>query len=171
MRSGSAGRIIWWAVVVVLALTTVGVDALGAWEMHLKTRQPPPVADQLSDREAATQAASAGTVKVLSYSSDTLEQDFNAASAMLTGDFLTYYRQFTSQVVAPTARQKRLTTTATVQRAGVQSLASNAATILAFVSQTTTSADQPAPTTTSSSVSVGLAKVNGTWLINRFDPV
>ncbi|OSC28512.1 hypothetical protein B8W69_11990 [Mycobacterium vulneris] len=171
MRSGSAGRIIWWTVVVLLAVTAVGVDALGAWEMQLKTRQPPPVADQLFDRQAATQAASAGTVKVLSYSPDTLEQDFNAASAMLTGDFLAYYRQFTSQVVAPTARQKRLTTTATVQRAGVQSLTTNAATILVFVSQTTTSADQSAPTTTSSSANVGLAKVNGTWLINSFNPV
>ncbi|OBB82280.1 hypothetical protein A5760_15240 [Mycobacterium colombiense] len=171
MRSGSAGRIIWWAVVVVLTLTTVGVDALGAWEMHLKSRQPPPVADQLSDRQVATRAASAGTVKVLSYSPDTLEQDFNAASAMLTGDFLTYYRQFTSQVVGPAARQKRVTTAATVQRAGVQSLATYAATILVFVSQKTTSADQSGPTTTSSSVSVGLAKVNGTWLINSFNPV
>ncbi|GAB1812608.1 hypothetical protein [Mycobacterium sp. MUNTM1] len=171
MRSALAGRIMWWAAVVALAVATVGVDALGAWEMQLKSRRPPPVADQLVDRQVATQAASAGTVKVLSYSPDTLEQDFNAASALLTGDFLTYYRQFTSQVVAPTARQKRLTTRATVQRAGVQSLATNAASILVFVSQTTTSADQSAPTTTSSSVSVGLAKVNGTWLINSFNPV
>ncbi|OBJ06266.1 hypothetical protein [Mycobacterium sp. 1465703.0] len=171
MRSVLTGRIVWWATVVVLAVSAVGIDALGAWEMHLKKEQPPPVADRLSERQAATQTASAGTVKVLSYSPDTLEQDFNAASAMLTGDFRNYYRQFTSQVVAPNARQKRLTTTATVQRSGVQSLATNAATILVFVSQTTSSPEQSGPTTTTSSVSVGLAKVNGTWLINSFNPV
>ena len=39
------------------------------------------------------------------------------------------------------------------------------------VNQTTTSQDKPAPTTASSSVRVGLAKVNGTWLIDRFDPL
>jgi Mce-associated membrane protein len=45
------------------------------------------------------------------------------------------------------------------------------ASILIFVNQSTTSQDKPAPSTTSSSVRVGLAKVNGAWLINAFDPV
>ncbi|OBH51614.1 hypothetical protein A5682_05395 [Mycobacterium mantenii] len=171
MRSGLLGRIAWWAVVVVLTVTTLAVTTLGVWEMGLKSQQPPPVADQFADRQAVTQAASAGTVKVLSYTPDTLDQDFDAASAMLTGDFLAYYRQFTSQVVAPAARQKRVTTKATVPRAGVETLSTDKAAILVFVTQTTTSADQPAPAATSSSVRVGLAKVQGRWLINSFNPV
>jgi Mce-associated membrane protein len=171
MTSGLAGRIVWWVVVVILAVTTPAVTAVGLMEMQLKNRQPPPVANQPSDRQAATQAASSGTVKVLSYSPDTLDQDFAAASAMLTGDFLKHYREFTSQVVGPTARQKRLTTTATVSHSGVESLSTDAASILVFVNQTTTSAEQPTPTTSASAVSVGLAKVNGTWLINNFNPL
>jgi Mce-associated membrane protein len=170
MRSGIAGRIAWWAIVFVLTGATLAVSAVGGWEMQFKSRQPPPVADRLSERQAATRAASEGTVKVLSYSPDTLDQDFNAASAMLTGDFLAQYRQFTSQIVGPTARQKRVTTSATVSRAGVAALSTNAASILVFVNQTTTSADQPSPSTSASSVSVGLAKVNGAWLINSFNP-
>jgi hypothetical protein len=55
--------------------------------------------------------------------------------------------------------------------AGVESLTGRQAAILVFVNQTTTSQDKPSPTTASSSVRVGLAKVNGTWLINRFDPL
>lgn len=171
MNAGLAGRIAWWAVVVVLTVSTPAVTAVGLVEIQLKSRQLPPVADQLSARKAATQAASSGTVKMLSYSPDTLDHDFDAASAMLTGDFLTYYRQFTRQVVGPTAREKRMTTTATVSHSGVESLSTDAASILVFVNQTTTSADQPAPKTSASAVRVGLAKVNGTWLINRFDPV
>jgi Mce-associated membrane protein len=101
----------------------------------------------------------------------TLDQDFAAAEAMLTGDFLTYYKQFTSETVRPAAEQKRVITTASVVGAGVESLTSQQAAILAFVNQTTTSQDKPAPTTASSSVRVGLAKVNGIWLINRFDPL
>ncbi len=171
MNSGMLGRVIWWAFIFVLTVATLGAVALGAWEMELKNHKPPPVADQPADRQAATQAASTGTVKVLSYSPETLEQDFSAASAMLTGEFLTYYRQFTSQVVAPAARQRHLTTSATVQRSGVETLEVDKAIILVFVNQTTTSTEQPAPTTASSAVRVSLAKVNGTWLINKFDPL
>lgn len=171
MNSGLLGRIVWWAFVVILTVASFGAAALGVWETELKSHQPPPVADQLSDRQSATQAASTGTVKLLSYSADTLEQDFNAASAMLTGDFLAYYKQFTSQVVAPAARQRRMTTSATIQRSGVETLGVDKAAILVFVNQTTNAADQPAPTTASSSVRVGLVKVNGTWLIDQFDPL
>lgn len=171
MKRGHAGRLAWWACVLGLAAMTVTVAALGGWEMQLKGRQPPPVAERLDDRAAATHAASTATVKVLSYTPDTLDQDFSAASALLTGDFLTYYRQFTSQVVAPAARQKRVSTKATIERAGVETLGSDTASILVFVNQTTTSQDQPAPAVTTSAARVGLAKVAGRWLVNRFDPL
>ena len=75
--------------------------------MQVKSRQPPPVANQAADRQAATQAASTGTAKILTYSPDNLDQDFAAAEAMLTGDFLTYYK-FNSQLFHP--RSKRATT-------------------------------------------------------------
>ena len=107
----------------------------------------------------------------MSYSPDTLEHDFSAAQAHLTGDFLTYYRQFTSEVVTPAARDKHITQTATVVHAGVESLTTQKAAILVFVNQTTTSQEKPSPATTPSSVRVSLAKVNGVWLIEKFDPV
>jgi Mce-associated membrane protein len=162
--------ILWWLLVIAFTGATVGATTLGSWQMQVKSRQLPPVADQPAEREAATQAATTGTVKVLSYSPDSLDQDFSAAEAMLTGDFLTYYKQFTSQVVAPAATQKRVATTATVVRAGVESLTGQTASILVFVNQTTTSQEKPSPATTSSSVRVELAKVNGAWLIDKFNP-
>ena len=164
-------RAAWWVLIVALTGATVVAATLGGWQMQVKSQQLPPVADQPAERQAAIQAASTGTVKVLSYSPNTLEQDFSAAEALLTGDFLTYYKQFTNQVVAPAAREKAVTTTATVLRAGVESLTSQKGSILLFANQTTTSRDKPSPTLTSSSVLVGLAKVNGTWLINSFNPV
>jgi Mce-associated membrane protein len=164
-------RVTWWALVIALAAATVGTAVLGARQMQVKGRQPPPGADRVADREAATQAASSGAVKILSYSPDTLDQDFAAAESCLTADFLAYYKQFTNQIVRPAAQQKRLATSATVVRAGVQSLASRTASILLFVNQTTTSNDAPSPTTSSSSVLVELAKVNGTWLIAKLEPV
>jgi Mce-associated membrane protein len=162
-------RVAWWALVVALTATTLGAAALGGWQLQVKSRLPP--ADQAADRQVAIGAASTGTVKLLSYSADTLDQDFSAAEAMLTGDFLASYKQLTSQIVRPLAQKSRMTSTARVLAAGVESLTSQRAAILVFVDQTTTSQDKPSPTTTSSSVRVSLSQVNGTWLIAKFDSV
>jgi Mce-associated membrane protein len=171
MTPTRARRAAWWVLVFVLTGATVGAATLGGWQTQIKSQQPPPVADQLAERQAAVQAASTGTVKLLSYSPNTLEQDFSAAEAFLTGDFLTYYKQFTSQIVAPAAREKAVTTNATVLRAGVESLTSQKGSILVFVNQSTTSRDKPSPALTSNSVHVSVTKVNRSWLIDGFNPV
>lgn len=170
MTGAGLRRIVWWALVVSLSAATLAAASLSGWQVQVKSRQLPPIADQPAERQAAMQAASAGTAKLLSYSPDTLEQDFSAAEAMLTGDFLVYYKQFTTQVLRPAALEKRITTTATVLRTGVESLTSQNASILVFVNQTTTSQEKPSPSIASSSVRVSLARVNRTWLIAKFDP-
>ena len=121
MTKDRARRVTWWVLVIALTGATVGTATLGGWRIQVKSQQLPPVADQPADRQAAIQAASTGTTKVLTYSPNTLEQDFSTAEALLTGNFLSYYKQFTSEIVAPAAREKAVTTTATVLRAGVES--------------------------------------------------
>ncbi len=173
MNTGRA-LVAWWLVVITLTAATLAGTLIGAWQMQIKSRQPPPVADvadQTAARQAATQTASTGTVKLLSYSADTLDQDFSAATAMLTGDFLAYYRKFTNDIVRPAAQNQGLTTSATVKRAGVATLSDKTAMILVFVNQTTTTKEKPSPATASSSVLVSLVMVNGKWLINQFNPV
>jgi Mce-associated membrane protein len=130
--------------------------------------------DREMDSDAANVAISAardGAVAVLSYSPDTLDHDFSSAKSHLTGDFLSYYDQFTQQIVAPAAKQKAVKTTAVVLRAAVADLHPNSAVVLLFVNQSTQSKDRPEPTFTSSSVTVTLAKANGRWLISSFTPV
>ena len=164
-------RAAWLVFVIALVGATVGAVMLGGWQLQIKGRQLPPVADQVADRQAAIQAASTGTVKVLTYSPNTFEQDSSAAEALLTGDFLTHYKNFTSTIVATAAREKGITTSATISGAGVESLTSQTGSLLIFVNQTTTSRDKPSPTVSASSVQVGVRKVNGAWLIDRFNPV
>jgi Mce-associated membrane protein len=173
----SLGRT-WWASVLALTAAALIAAALGGWQLHAKNRTLPPLpaeqptsAPSSAARQAAITAARTGAVKVLSYSPATLEQDFAAAKATLTGAFLSYYDQFTKDIVAPAARDKGVTAKAEVQRAGVVTQTEDAATILVFIKQTTTRNDQPEPTLTSSAVNAGLVKVNGAWLINKFDPV
>lgn len=98
-------------------------------------------------------------------------KDFATARSHLAGDFLSYYDQFTQQIVAPAAKQKSLKTTAKVVRAAVSELHPDSAVVLVFVDQSTTSKDSPNPSMAASSVMVTLAKVDGNWLITKFTPV
>ncbi|SOJ56383.1 hypothetical protein MSIMFB_03860 [Mycobacterium simulans] len=156
-------------VAVILILLVLISGGVTAW-LYVKQYQP----DQQTDpgvARAAVTAASDGTVALLSYSPDTLDKDFATAKSHLSGDFLSYYDQFTQQIVAPAAKQKALKTTAHVMRAAISELHPNSAVVLVFVDQSTTSKDNPNPTMAASSVLVNLALVDGKWLITKFTPV
>ena len=153
--------------VLVLLLVTSG--ALAAW-LYVKKYRP----DEQTDAAAAHSAVDAardGTVALLSYKPDTLNQDFAAAKSHLTGDFLNYYDQFTKQIVTPAAKEKALTTTAQVVGAAASELHPNSAVVLLFVNQATVSKDRPDPAMASSTVLVSLTKVHGKWLIAKFQPI
>lgn len=94
---------------------------------------------------AAVSAASDGAIAILSYSPDTLDRDFSSARSHLTGEFLSYYDQFTQQIVAPAAKRKSVRTSAVVLRAAISELHPDSAVVLLFVNQTTQSADRPEP--------------------------
>ncbi|MGA7050711.1 MAG: twin-arginine translocation pathway signal [Mycobacterium sp.] len=151
------------ALLVIVSLTLVG----GLFWFSYR----PDRATDASAAKAAMSAASEGTVALLSYSPDTLDRDFSSAKSHLTGDFLTYYNQFTEQIVAPAAKEKSVRTSAVVLRAGVSEIHPNSAVVLLFVNQSTQSKDRPEPTFSSNSVSVTLTKANEKWLISSFKPV
>jgi Mce-associated membrane protein len=153
-----------------IVATTLVIAAVGvaAGVYFILYRPDQRVDDATAHR--AIQAASDGAVAVLSYSYDHLNRDFNNAKSHLTGDFLAYYSKFTDDVVAPTAQQGQLTTTAKVIRAAISELHPDSAVVLVFVDQTTGSVQKKDPEKTRSSVLVTLTKVNGSWLIAKFDP-
>ncbi|GFG75221.1 hypothetical protein [Mycobacterium botniense] len=154
---------------VVLILLLAVSAGLATW-LYFHEYRPDRQTDQ-SVARAVCRAASDGTVALLSYAPESLDRDFATAKSHLTGDFLSYYDQFTQQIVAPAAKQKSLKTTAHVMRAAVAELHPNSAVVLVFVDQSTTSKDNPDPSMAASSVLVTLTKINGSWLITKFDPV
>lgn len=127
---------------------------------------------QVGDAAArgAIQAASEGSVAVLSYAPDNLNRDFAKAQSYLTGNFLAYYIKFTEQIAA-LAQQKQVTETATVVRAAVSELHPDSAVVLVFINQTATSKEKPEPQTTANAARVTLTKVKGSWLISKLDPL
>ncbi|MGE2690803.1 hypothetical protein [Mycolicibacterium pulveris] len=129
---------------------------------------------QQTDEAAANvvlEAAKNGTVAMLSYSPETLDQDFAAAKSNLTGEFLSYYDQFTNQIVRPAATEKNVKTSAAVVRAAVADMQPDSAEVLVFVNQVTTSKENPDGAFAASSVKVGMDKIDGRWLISEFNPV
>jgi Mce-associated membrane protein len=156
-------------VAILLAAALVASAGVTAW-LYFKQYRP----DQQTNPAAATvalDAAKNGTIALLSYSPDSLDKDFAAAKSHLTGDFLSYYTQFTEQVVTPAAKQKSVKTTAAVVRAAVSELHPDSAVVLVFINQNTVSKENPNGSFAASTVKVGLKKINDTWLIGSFDPV
>jgi Mce-associated membrane protein len=119
----------------------------------------------------ALDAAKNGTVSLLSYAPESLDKDFANAKSHLTGDFLSYYTQFTEQIVTPAAKQKSVKTSAAVVRAAVSEMQTDSAMVLVFINQNTVSKENPDGSFAASAVKVGLKKINDAWLISSFDPV
>jgi Mce-associated membrane protein len=154
-----------------ILLTALVVAAIGlAGGLYFSQYRPDRQIDDAAAHQAI-RAASDGAVALLSYSSDTLDRDSANAKAHLTGDFLSYYTQFTEQVVVPTVRQKHITQKTAVIRAAVSQLHPDSAVVLLFVNETTTSKQNPKPLMTPSIVRVTVTKVNGSWLISKLDPL
>lgn len=118
----------------------------------------------------ATQAATEGTIALLSYQPDTVASDLDAARSRLTGTFLDSYTELTQEVVIPGAKQKQISAVATVPGAASVSVTGSHAVVLLFVNQTVI-VGQDAPTDTASRVRVALDKVDDRWLISEFEPV
>ncbi len=153
----------------VLVLALLAAGGLAGWLFFAQYRP-----DQQTDNavgQRVVNAARDGTVALLSYKPDTLDQDFATAKSHLSGDFLNYYNDFTKQVVTPAAKSKGVTTTAQVVGAAVSDLHPGSAEVLVFINQATASKERPDPSMAASAVKVSLNKVNGQWLITKFDPL
>ncbi|MCV6970411.1 hypothetical protein H7I00_12585 [Mycobacterium bohemicum] len=165
-RLSPAVRRVGYAVLAVLLLSSGGA---ATW-LYFKQYRPDQQTDASVKLEVAN-SASDGTTALLSYSSDSLDQDFANAKSHLAGDFLTYFNDFTQQIVAPTAKQRSLKTTAHVTGAAVTELHPDSAVVLVFIDQTTTTKDNPQPLVAATSVLVHMNRINGNWLITKFNPV
>jgi Mce-associated membrane protein len=121
-------------------------------------------------RTESVQAAKDSTIALLSYQPNTVEQQLTDARKLLTGEFLTSYTSLTDTVVIPGAKEKQISAVAAVPASASVSADQEHAVVMVFVNQTVV-VGQDAPTATASSVRLTLDKVDGKWLISKFEPV
>ena len=158
-----------WPQVVAYGLLPGLALVLAAAGGFLKWQDSSARAAQLARIESVA-AAKDSTIALLSYKSDTVEKDLEAAKSRLTGTFKDSYSQLINDVVIPGAKRGHISTTASVPAAASVSATANHAVTLLFVNQTAV-VDKDPPTDSVSSVRVTLDKVGGRWLISGFDPV
>jgi Mce-associated membrane protein len=118
---------------------------------------------------SSVQAATEGTIALLSYAPDTAQTTLTAARDRLTGAFRDSYTSLTNDVVIPGAKEKKISATATVPAASSMSANENHAVVLVFVDQSVIVGND-APSATNSVVQVTLDKAGNRWLISGFDP-
>jgi Mce-associated membrane protein len=162
------GRVAWSRVVAYALLPAMALLIASA-AGYLKWQEAT-LREDLAAHPQSVQAAVDGTVALLSYRSETVDKDLEAAKSRLTGRFLDAYTSLTRDVVIPGAKQKQISATATVPAAALTSETAAHAAVLLYVDQTVVMG-QSAPTNTASSVRVSLDKIDGRWLISQFDPV
>jgi Mce-associated membrane protein len=154
----------------VISLTLAVVVALGLTAALFTVQYRPDQQTDDASARAAIKAASEGTVALLSYTPQTVDNDLAAAKSHLTGEYLRYFGDFGRYFLAPAVRQRDVKASASVVRTGVVEIRPNSAVVLEFVHQVTTSKDKPEPVLTTNNVRVTLSKIEGTWLITKFEP-
>jgi Mce-associated membrane protein len=157
------GRLLAYVVLPVLALL---LALVAGWLKFIDNS----ASDADTARAESVQAAKDGTTALLSYQPATVKQQLTDARKLLTGDFLDSYTTLTTNVVIPGAEQKQISAVANVPAAASVSVAEDHAVVLVFINQTVV-VGSDAPTATASSVRVTLDRIDGKWLISKFDPI
>ncbi|AHH18068.1 hypothetical protein NONO_c32810 [Nocardia nova SH22a] len=127
-------------------------------------------ADTATARREAPPAAGETVSKMLSYTADDVDKQLGSATG-LTGSFQDDYRSLVTKTIAPVAKQKGITTRAHVVAVGVLAAAPQRVTLLMYIDQVTVSTAVPAPTTSSSRVTVTAEKHANHWLVSGMTPL
>ena len=159
----------WVLLVVGLILGTMTTIGLGAWQMVEKNTAPPGlVADDTTARQQVLDVATSSIEKILSYDADTTSDDVSSNAKLLTGTAQDHYRDVMRSAIGK-ASANNITQASTVSQSSIESLSDTKAQVLAFVDQRTSSTGSGAPDLKKLAIRIGLAKVDGNWLIETYD--
>jgi Mce-associated membrane protein len=168
-QTATAKRRVNWSRVLIYKMLPILALALAVAAGYLKWQDSSARIADIAVMES-NQTAKDSTIALLSYRPDTAERDLGAARDRLTGNFRESYTQLTRDVVIPGAKEKQISSTATVPGIASVQATGNHAVVLEFINQTVV-IDDSAPTDSASTVRVTLDKIGGRWLISGFDPV
>ncbi|NMN93765.1 twin-arginine translocation pathway signal [Antrihabitans stalactiti] len=159
-----------WESVRSLLVLLLAAASVAGWAYLFLVVRPDDQALAPDRQQAAVDAAADAAVAILSYKSDTVDTDLAAANSRVTGTFGDYYKTFTRDVVAPAAKEKKISTSATVVGKSISEFSADRASVVVFLNQSTSTADIAQPTVTSTTLRIEVERHGDTWLVSKFDP-
>ncbi|WP_273734853.1 hypothetical protein [Mycolicibacterium septicum] len=120
-------------------------------------------------RDEAVQAAKEITAQMLSYETETVDQQLSAARDRMTGDFLGTYTAMINEVI-PAAHAQQIAAVAEVLRAGTVSVKPGSVEMVLFVNQSVQVGNHM-PQKTPSVARATLVKEGDRWLMSEYEPV
>ncbi|HEY0168811.1 MAG TPA: hypothetical protein VGB75_17330, partial [Jatrophihabitans sp.] len=154
-----------------VAVLTVLVLALGGLDGWLLTSQP--ASGSRAERDQALSTAKSAVPLILSYNHQRFDSDVAAAKARLTGRAVTDYVQAMAKTIKPTATKVQAVVQAQTNGAGVEAVSDDGAqvTVVVFGEQKVTNTSLKAPRLDLFRVRVTLDRVQGQWLVSKFDQI
>lgn len=154
-----------------VAVLTVLVLALGGLDGWLLTSQP--TSGSRAERDQALSTAKSAVPLILSYNHQRFDSDVAAAKARLTGRAVTDYVQAMTKTIKPTATKVQAVVQAQTNGAGVEAVSGDGdhVTVVVFGEQKVTNTSLKTPRTDLFRVRVTLDRVQGQWLVSKFDQI
>lgn len=146
------------AIALVLALTCAALRWLTVSEDQSATA-----------RDEAVQAAKEITAQMLSYETETVDQQLTAARDRMTGEFLGTYTAMINEVI-PAAHAQQIAAVAEVLRAGTVSVKPGSVELVLFVNQSVQVGNHM-PQKTPSVARATMVKSGDGWLLSKYEPV
>jgi len=154
-----------------IATLVVAVLALAALDGWLLTSQPGQ--GSRAEREQALSTAKSSVPLILSYDYQRFDSDVAAARARLTGRAVDDYAKAMATMIKPTATKEHAVVQAQTDGAGVEAVSGdgNQVTVVVFGEQKVTKTSLTAPRIDLFRVRVTLDRVQGQWLVSKFDQI
>jgi Mce-associated membrane protein len=124
-----------------------------------------------STRSEAAQAGEDAVAQLLSYNWRSLDRQVAKNQDLVTGKFKDDYAQLVNTTIAPTARNKQISSQTSVDRSAIVSSSSDQVVLLMYIDQESSSQLNPSADSASSSVRVTLQKEGDKWKVSEITPV
>ncbi|OBG48663.1 hypothetical protein [Mycolicibacterium fortuitum] len=155
----------WGSAAVVLAVIALVLAVASGVLRWLTVTQ----AESDTARVESVEAAKEITAEMLSYETDTVEQQLTAARDRMTGKFLGTYTAMINEVI-PAAQAQRIAAVADVLEVGTVKAEPDRAELVLFVNQSVQVGDHM-PEKTPSVARVTMVKDGDRWLLSEYEPV
>ncbi|OBH15878.1 hypothetical protein EHH44_05475 [Mycolicibacter terrae] len=126
-------------------------------------------ADEAANAETI-RAATEYTIRILSFTPDTIERDLAGAQQSMTAGFRAEFAARAREQIIPDAQARKVTAIAEVPGAASVWATRDHAAVLVFADRVVT-VGSAEPAEVASSYRVALDKVDGRWLVADFEPV